>query len=283
MVMRTFVALCVMLSAAAASAASPSAESISLGSENIFLSVPAIAPLKLAAPAAQAPKAEPAFPFEVLDPKISQAPGAQTLGSVVGQVKLAALLDHHRDMLAGKTLGSKPYDISVAGDASFKNYFLTFQQPGNLLIAPLGELKRLTGDGIDVQIEPGVTYNFHVSINIFNPVRGSTMEIHAAQGTSGPDHDISTGEVLDRVKAKSFVFSARGNEYWTLFGTDVDPNTNQLANTRTLLFIHEAGTKTKAYPVAESALPVGQAVNVTLGDTQVTMTRGADGNLVISN
>jgi hypothetical protein len=234
-------------------------------------------------PTAAASKTEaPAFPFEVVEPKISAASATQGIKSVVGQVSLPALLDHHRDLLKNKTLGSKPYDISVAGDPSFKKYFLTFQQAGSLLIAPLGELKRLTGDGIDVQVEPGVTYNFHVSINIFNPIRGSTMEIHATQGTSGPDHDISTGEVLDLVKAKSFVFSARGNEYWTLFGTDVDPNTNQLTNSRTLLVIHEAGTKTKAYPVAESALPVGQAVNVTLGDTQVTMTRAADGQLTIS-
>src|SRR4029077_2095639 len=112
----------------------------------------------------------------------------------------------------------------------------------------------------------GVTYNFHVSINIFNPVRGSTMEIHASQGTQGPDHDISTGEILDLLHAKSFVFSARGSEYWMLHGTDVDPNTNALANTRSLLFIHYAGTSTKAYPVAEASLPVGQPTNVTFGN-----------------
>src|SRR5205814_254166 len=128
--------------------------------------------------------------------------------------------------------------ISVAGDPGFKKYFLTFQQRGWLAIAPLGDLNRLRGEGIDVQIKPGVIYNFHVSINIFNPVRGSTMEIHASQGTSGPDHDISTGEVLDLVKAKSYIFSAHGSEFWMLNGTDVDPNTNTLANTRSLLFIH---------------------------------------------
>lgn len=281
--MRTFAALSILLCAAAAYASTLSPESAVVGSENAFFSMPRIAPLKLAPRTAPAPQAEPGPLFEVLDSHARRAPAAQKLSDVVGQVSLPALLDHHRDMLKAKQLGGRPYDISVAGDPGFKKYFLTFQQSGALTIAPLGDLNRLRGEGIDITVAPGVVYNFRVSINIFNPIRGSTLEIHPSQGTRGPQHDIKTGTVLDLVKAKSYVFSAGGEEYWTLFGTDVDPNTNALANTRTLLFIHEAGTSTKAWNVAESSLPAGQAVNVTFGDAQMTLTRAANGQLTISN
>ncbi|MBI3551167.1 MAG: hypothetical protein HY077_01510 [Elusimicrobia bacterium] len=281
--MRILAALCIALLAAAAYASS-TPEAVSLGAEQVFYAMPHIAPLKLAPRAVVPQEPEQAVElFKVLDPKPRPAPRAQKQGSVVGSVSLPALLDHHRDLLKGKTLGRKPYDISVAGDPGFKTYFLTFRQASSLLIAPLGDLNRLRGEGIDITIEPGVVYHFHVSINIFNPVRGSTMEIHPSRGTSGPQHDIKTGTVLDLVKDKSYVFSADDNEYWVLHGTDVDPKTNKLTDTRSLLFIHEAGMSTKAWPVAESSLPAGQPVNVTFGDAQLTLTRSAGGQLTISN
>jgi hypothetical protein len=280
--MRTTAALAALSLAVAAQASSPSLESTSRAGEQVFFTMPHINPLKLApraAPQAQEPAVEL---FKVLDPKPRRAGQAQKLGEVVGQVDLKTLLDHHRDLLKAHQLGRKPYDISVAGDPGFKNYFLTFQQASGLLIAPLGDLNRLRGEGIDVTVEPGVVYNFHASINIFNPVRGSTLEIHPTKGTQGPRHDVNTGSLLDMVKAKSYVFSADDNEYWVLHGTDVDPKTNKLTDTRSFLFIHEAGMSTKAWPVEESSLPVGQAVNVTFGDAQLTLTRSAAGLLTIS-
>jgi hypothetical protein len=279
--MRLLATLSLAVLSQAAFAAAPSAESASAGAEQVFFSVPPIAPLKLAVPAASK-TAEPVSFFEIQDPKPRPAAPAQALGEAVGQVSLPALLDHHRDLLANQQLGASNWNISVAGDPGFKKYFLTFQQSSNLVIRPLGDLNRLRGEGIDVTIAPGLVYHFHVSINIFNPIRGSTLEIHAAQGTRGPDHDIKTGTVLDAVKAKSYIFNADGNEYWVLYGTDVDANTNQLANTRSLLFIHEAGTSTKAWPVAEGSLPVGQPTSVTFGDNSYVLTRSADGQLSIN-
>jgi hypothetical protein len=68
-----------------------------------------------------------------------------------------------------------------------------------------------------------------------------------------------------------------------LHGTDVDPATNKLVDSRSLLFIHEAGMSTKAWPVAESALPAGQPTTVSFGDNQYVLTRSADGRLTIAS
>lgn len=273
------IALSLVLSAVAASAAT-TPEAARYGAENTFLSVPKFSFHLSPRVSAKSGQQNGAPVFEVLDPKPREVSILRRRGSPVGSVSLPALLDHHRDLI-NKTLGRKNYDISVAGDAGFKKYFLTFQQAGSLLITPLGDLNRLRGEGIDVTIEPGVVYNFKANINIFNPVRGSTLEIHATKGTQGPSHDIKTGTILDLVKAKSYVFNGAGNEYWVLHGTDVDPDTNKLTDTKSLLFIHEAGMSTKAWPVAEASLPAGKAVTVSFGDDQFVLTRSAEGRLTI--
>lgn len=201
-------------------------------------------------------------------------------GPVVGRVALAGQLDKHRDLFV-RTLGASEWAMSTASDAGAKTYFATFLQGERLVIAPLGDLNRLRGDGITVAIEPGLVYNFKVSINIFNPVRGSTLKITPAQGTRGPSHGVKTGAVLDAVKAKSYVFRNDGVEYWLLYGTDVDPATRALAKTRTLLFVHEAGLDSSAWPVAESDLPEDQPVLVTFGKQQLILVRAAGGELLI--
>lgn len=272
-------ALSLILSAVAASAAN-SPEAARFSAENTFLSVPKFS-FRLSPRVSAKLGQQTGTPlFEVLDPRPRELGPIRQKGNAVGSVSLPALLDHHRDLI-NKTLGRKNYDISVAGDAGFKKYFLTFVNSGNLLIAPLGDLNRLRGEGIDVTVEPGVVYNFRANINIFNPVRGSTLEIHATKGTQGPSHDIKTGTILDLVKAKSYIFNGAGNEYWVLNGTDVDPNTNKLTDTKSLLFIHEAGMSTKAWPIAEASLPAGKPVSVSFGDDQFVLTRSAEGQLTI--
>lgn len=200
-------------------------------------------------------------------------------GPIVGRINLAAQLQRHHDLLT-RPLGGATWNISAAGDAAFKTYFLAFEQGARLVNAPLGDLNRLRGDGIDVTVEPGVVYNFKVSINIFNPVRGSTLEIHPSKGTRGPSHDVKTGVVIDAVKARSTVFSSDDVEYWALYGIDVDPATNQRTATKSYLFIHMDGLSSKAWPVSESTLPIGQAASVTFGDNQYVLERTATELLV---
>ena len=232
-------------------------------------------------PATPAPV--PAAPIGVIDdPQPRVLPPTRTQGAVVGTVSLAAQLDRHIDLLPATTLGSRAWDIGVAGDAAFKSYFLTFRAGTELKIAPLGDLNRLRGDGVDIQIEPGVVYNFKAKINIFNPVRGSTLQIHPSQGTRGPSRDVKTGALLDAVKARAFVFSSGGSEYWLLHGTDVDTATNRRAATTSLLVIHEAGLSTKAWPIAVASIPVGGALGVTFGNARFALTRDTAGDLTIS-
>lgn len=260
--------------------ASPSLEDLKVLGENRFLSVPHHGILRTAAPQKAGASQESSEEPFLQNPQPQPLPPSQQLGAVVGRAKLAQQLDRHRDLLT-RQLGRSVWDIGVAGDAAFKTYYATFRQGSRLVLAPLGDLNRLRGDGIDVTIEPGVVYNLHVTINIFNPVRGSTLEITPARGTVGPEHEVKTGVLLDSIKAHSFVFSSQGVEYWMLYGTDVDPKTNQLAGTRSLLFMNEAGMNSKAWPLAEDSLKVGEPTAVSFGDKRLVLTRSAEGELLI--
>ncbi len=270
--------LCALL---AANAQAGTLEGLKASSEAQFLSTPALPPKAPLKPQTPPETEEPAFEEPLIqDPRLKPLPPSQAQGAVVGRANLAPQLDRHRDLLP-RQLGPSLWNISAAGDAAFKNVFLTFEQKPKLVIAPLGDLDRLRGEGVDVAVAPGVTYNFRIVVNIFDPVRGSTLKITPVRGTQGPRHDVKTGVVLDAVKARSFVFSSGGVEYWMLYGTDVDPATNTLAKTRSLLFIREAGLSSKAWPVAETSLPVGQPTSATFGDQSFVLTRTAEGELLI--
>ncbi len=216
----------------------------------------------------------------LLDPK-PRPVKINAIKAEVGRMNLPKFLDSHRDMFTLR-LGANDWDVSVAGDAGFQKYYLTFARGDTLLIRALGDLNRLRGRGIDVRIDDKTAYNFKVAINIFNPVRGSTMKITPIQGTRGPRHRIKTGKILDRVREKSYVFKASGKEYWGLYGTDVDPVTETLGDTRSFLFINEAGMSTKAWPLAETKLPIDQPTAVDFEGTKLVLVRTA-GELIINS
>lgn len=240
-----------LLSAALSAAqAAPSLESVKSSS----LELPKLPEIKFQATETN----EPFF----LEPKATPLTGGSLVGDLLGHFRLADQLDRHRS-LSHLKLGARAWDVSVAGDAGFARYYLTLRDGAELRVAPLGDINRLRGEGVDIQVEDGVVYNFHLSINIFNPVRGSTFEIRPVRGTRGQSYAIKTGALLDAVRDHSFVFSAGGAEYWTLYGTDVDPATGGLAATRSFLFVHMDGLKSNAWPMAEAALPAGQPRRVT--------------------
>ena len=277
---RVLPAVLALLAAAAPLSAAP--EAMRLAAEEAFSAVSALP--RLAAPF-QAKRKLPAPPrFEkpvVNDPSLKPLDPSRSQGRPIGKVALPELLDKHRDLLV-RQLGSLAWGISAAGDAAFKSVFLTFAREATLVIAPVGDLDRLRGDGVTVTVAPGVVYNVKVQANIFDPVRGSTLKITAVQGTKGPSHQVKTGAVLDAVKAKAFVFRAGGKEFWLLHGTDVDPATNTLAQTKSLLFIHMNGLSSKAWPVAEAALAVDQPYSAALGETKIVLVKDAAGLLSIS-
>lgn len=250
-------------------------EPLKPASEGLFLETHRQAAELLLSAGEEAPQ-EPIL----LDPTPNPLQPLQIPGEKIGSIKLADLLDRHRDMLV-RPLGAWTWAIGPAGDPGFKNFYLTFLKPDAFTIAPLGDLNRLRGDGINITIVPGTTYNFKVAINIFNPVRGSTLKITPVSGTSGPKHEMKTGVVLDAIKAKSFIFNANNKEYWMLLGTDVDPATNALAKTKSFLIINEAGVKSKAWPLAEASLEPGKPVHVDLEGTQLVLIKSPEGELSV--
>lgn len=213
-----------------------------------------------------------------LDPKPMgpfEAPGA-----VVARVSLASILESSRRILT-RTFGARALDLGVASDAAFKSYYLTFTDAKTTTLAALGDLNRLRGAGVDARIDAGTVYNFKVSINIFSPVRGSTLKMTPVQGTRGPQNDIKTGAMLDAVRAKSFVFKAKGQELWMFYGADAKPDASGFADTRSFLFIKEDGLSSKAWPLAESKLPLDSSATVDLGGLKLSLTRTAAGELLI--
>ncbi|MBI4375466.1 MAG: hypothetical protein HY549_03355 [Elusimicrobia bacterium] len=192
--------------------------------------------------------------------------------ALITRVSLPAQLDRHRD-LQTRQLGSSVWQIGIAGDPGLKNYFLTFRRGDRLEIRPVGELKRLRGEGVNAEIEPGVTYNFRLAVWIFDPFRGSTIHMKPVSNTRGPSHKPSTGEIIDALKARAHAFKHAGVEYHALYSTDVDPNTNRLMDSRTFLFLHENGLSTRAWRFSESSLPLGQPVEVSFGDAKFILTR----------
>lgn len=256
-----------LLAAAAFSAqAAGTLETLKSGSGALFstLSVPPrfVPGQRAAEPQPGAPKAarEPILQ----DPRLSPLRPSEAPGPVVGRVALPAQLDRHRDLLT-RALGPSSWEIGLAQDAAFGSFYMTFRQGPRLTVAPLGELTRLRGEGVEVAVEPGVIYKVRVAVNIFSPVRGSTLKLEPARGTRGPKHEIKTGAVLDAAKARATVFHADGIEYWAFYGTDIDPKTVAPAETRSFLFVHFDGLDSKAWPVADGALPDGEWVSAQFG------------------
>jgi hypothetical protein len=201
-------------------------------------------------------------------------------GTVVGKVVLSALMSANR-RIATRPFGARTLDLGIASDAAFSRKFFTFSDAKTTSLAPLGDMNRLRGPGIDARIDGSTVYNFKVSINIFSPVRGSTLKMAPAQGTSGPAHEMKTGALLDAIRAKSFVFKANGAELWLSYDADVLPDGSGFAATHSFLFTKEDGLSSKAWPLAEAKLPLDSSASVDLGGIKLNLTRTAAGELII--
>ncbi|MBI2387262.1 MAG: hypothetical protein HYV14_14815 [Elusimicrobia bacterium] len=205
----------------------------------------------------------------------SRAPGA-----VVGAVTLSKLKSANRRVVA-RQFGARTLDLGIASDASFANKHFTFSDAKATSLAPLGDMNRLRGEGINARVDAKTVYNFKVIVNIFSPVRGSTLKMTPVQGTAGPAHDMKTGALLDAIKAKSFVFKAKGVELLLSYDADVLPDGSGFANTNSFLFTKEDGLSSKAWPLNESKLPLDTPAAVDLGGLKLTLTRTSAGELVI--
>jgi len=201
-------------------------------------------------------------------------------GTVVGTVVLAKLKSANRRVF-NRPFGARALDLGIASDASFSNKYFTFTDAKGTSLAPLGDLNRLRGEGINARIDAKTVYNFKVVVNIFSPVRGSTLKMAPVQGTAGASHEMKTGALLDAIKAKSFVFKAKGQELLLSYDSDVLPDGSGFAATNSFLFTKEDGLSSKAWPLNESKLPLNTPAVVDLGGIKLTLTRSSSGELTI--
>lgn len=268
--MKTALALAALLLPAAASA--QTLEARSAAGADAFAAAPA------ALRAALAPQT-PSEP--VLQPALKPVPvaPARVQGSPLAVVDLASALDRNLH-ITNYRFGAVARDLGVATDAGFKSFYLAFSDKGETTLAPLGDLNRLRGPGVDARVDASTVYNFRVSISIFNPVRGSTLHMTPSQGTAGPSHDLSTGSLLDAARARATLVNAGGVEYWLFYGRDAAPG--GFASTRSFLFVRLNGLSSKAWPLAESALTTGTPSVVDLAGTKLALLRTADGKLAVS-
>lgn len=234
----------------------------------------------LQAPLLVRPAQAPSEP--VLQPPLEPTPlrPDATLGVEIGRVNLAAQLDRNLSVV-NRFFGIRALDVGVATDAAFSKFYLTFSDAQSTVLAALGDLNRLRGSGVNARIDASTVYNFRVKANIFNPARGSTLKMSPAPGTVGPAHDMKTGAVLDASRGRATLFVAGGLEFWVFYGRDVLPDGLDFAATRSFLFVHEDGMSSKAWPLAEAALAPDSPAIVDLGGTRVSLTRAADGFLIV--
>ena len=94
-------------------------------------------------------------------------------------------------------------------------------------------------------------------------------------------NDIKTGALIDAIRARSFVFRVRGQEFWMLYAADARPDAAGFADTRSLLFVREDGLSSKAWPLAEASLPIDSSATVDLDGLKLHLTRTAVGELII--
>ena len=206
------------------------------------------------------------------------------LGAELGRVNLAAQLDRNL-FLVKNTFGSRSLDVGITADPGAKTRFLTFTDGSGTSLGAIGSLSDLRGKGVDIRIDAATVYNFRIEVgSIFDdPVHKSILHITPTAGTRGPSSQMTTGALLDAMRAKSALVTIDGEEYWVFYGRAALSDGSGFAKSHSFLVTHEAGMSTKAWPISESSLPLNTPTNVSLGDTQVQMTRTSAGELVISS
>ncbi|MFI5348635.1 MAG: hypothetical protein ACHQ2Z_03755 [Elusimicrobiota bacterium] len=251
-------------------------ESLSAGADRSFLQT---SPSIRAAVQAAAAK-QPVLQTPVVTPL---APGAK-LGAEFGRVNLASQFDRNLNLLT-ETFGSRRMDLGITADEGAKTRFLSFTDKAGTTLGLMGSLSDLRGKGVDIRIDAATTYNFRIEVgSIFDdPVHKSILHMTPVNGTNGPSHDMTTGALLDDMRAKSAIVTIDGDEYWIFYGRDALTDGSGFAKTHSFLITHEAGMSTKAWPLSESALPLDTPTSVALGDVNVQMTRTSGGELIVGS
>ncbi len=175
----------------------------------------------------------------------------ENFGSELGRVNLNAQLNRTLHLLR-ETRGAGAFDVGMAADAGANTRFLTFTNAAGTVLGRIGSLGDLRGGGVNLRIDAATVYNFRIQIgSIFNdPVRNSTLYVTPAQGTRGPSHEMTTGALLDAVRANSALIDVDGDEYEIFYGSDARPDGRGFTGARSLLITHEAGLSTQYWPLS---------------------------------
>ncbi|MFI5361622.1 MAG: hypothetical protein ACHQ49_06610 [Elusimicrobiota bacterium] len=278
---RTLLAASLLLPAAAGAT---SLESLSAAAEQSFLlTAPSVRPQVAAEAAASA--VPPAAPATILETPVLRALRAgEKTGNELGRVNLSSQFDRNLFLLK-ETLGSRALDIGITADEGAKTRFLSFTDASGTTLGKIGSLSDLRGKGVDIRIDASTVYNFRVEVgSIFDdPVHKSILYVTPTEGTQGRSYDMTTGALLDDMRAQSAIVAIDGDEYWFFYGRDALTDGSGFAKTHSFLVTHEAGMSTKAWPIAESSLPLDTPTDVALGDTHVSMTRTSGGVLIVGS
>lgn len=199
-------------------------------------------------------------------------------GAVLLDTSLPPLLDKHRDLLR-QEIGGKQWALGVAAAADVSSFYFTFEREGALVVLPVDQPKRLLKPGLSVEVEPAAFCSLRIHIgllDLFAPLRCATLKITAA---GEKPREITTGELLDTLQAKTVSFEHDKRKYWLLYSTDIDPVADEPAGTRSLIIVREDGLKSRVWPVPESAL--GSPALVDLGETKIVVSLSG-GRLTVS-
>lgn len=200
----------------------------------------------------------------VQQPKLSRP--AALPPRVVADVSLPPLLDRQRDLLRQR-IGGDEWALGVAATRDLKTFFISFERPGVLLLAPLEKPGVLVKEGLVVEVEPDEFCAIKVDIgllDLFNPMRCVTVRI---SGTGEAPRELPVGKLLELVEKRLFAFKAGRREYRLLYATDVDPETGRPAATRSVILLREDGLGSRAWAIPESEL--GRPLLADLGETKL--------------
>ncbi|MBI2069712.1 MAG: hypothetical protein HYT79_03845 [Elusimicrobia bacterium] len=227
------------------------------------------------------PQRDPNAGPVIEQPRVIKTSPERPQGEPVGRTELAPLLDKLL-VLLNLELGAHPWFTGAAVNPGGDQFFLTFMPPSKdgVVVEPL-DVNRLRGNGQVVTLDEATLYRIKLQVNIFNPVRGSTIHLTPEKPTQGSSHRLGTGQLLDLIKNNSYVFRAKGKEFWFLYGTDIDAQNRRFAETKSLGFFAERGMNSKMWTLPEAQLPSEQAVDVALGDTVIRLFKTQEGELLI--
>lgn len=269
--------LALALTAAGSLYAAQSLESVYIKSQRLFSQQGKEAPKPVSALQQRDPRLGPVFERA----RTQKVPPSIGLADPIGKVNLASQLDKQLTMLQPK-LGANPWYVGAAANSATNGFFITFMPlTKDRVIVESISYDRLKGNGQIVVLDEKTSYRVRLSPNIFDPVRGSMIYLDPVNGTAGASHKYKTGYLLDLTKQNSYVFKAKGKEFWLLYGTDIDEQNKKFADTRSFGFVNEAGMNTKVWTLPEAQVPVGEARAVALGDTVIRLLKTAAGELQI--